>query len=372
MRLTTIAGLSLGLAALAPIAACGTFSAAEEAAPVPDAGSDAGADSASPACPTVVDGPGSCAADPAINLANDPKNCGTCGHSCGSGSCVNGACTPDTITKEIGFGLALAGKTLFLGQAQAVKRTDVDQISEPSVAAQGFLGDLRGLSASGDTLYLSAAQQQYVLPVAGGSPSPNPGLQGLPATGFWYAVPDGTSYYAFVENQKGHLAHLSSGPLASVTEAAAITAVTARASTAFWVVDSADGSTLRGPFEAPKDVARSTTPLGAITDDGEHVYWLDTSAHRLMRGDGDGVGEAIAVEPGSAPTAMTMDGERVIYATVRTEQVVNTFAYVVAVSRCGGPPVVLAKLAKDVGVASLAASDGFVYAATTAGVVRLR
>lgn len=286
---------------------------------------------------------------------------------------MTGVCTAEQVTAEVGFGLALADKTLFLGQAQAVKRIDVDQLGQPTTAAQGFVGDLRGLSVGGDTLYLSSAQQQYVLPITGkGTPSPNPGLQGLPATGVWSAVPDGSAYYLFAENQKSHVAHLSNGPLAQVTEDAPVTALSARVSTAFWVVDGASGSTLRGPFEAPKDLAKGTVSLGAITDDGEYAYWLDTGAQRLMRTDRDGVGQAIAVEPGAAPTAMTMDGERVIYATVRTEQVVNTFAYVVAVSRCGGPPIVLAKLEKDATVASLAASGGVVYVATSKGVIRLR
>lgn len=357
---------------IASVVACGTFSGAEEEKPAVDAGADVRAD-ASPVCPTVVEGPGACAADPAINLTNDPKNCGTCGHSCGSGSCVAGTCAPGKVTAETGFAVALADRSLFLGQAQAVKRFDGDN-DTPATVAQGFLGDLRGLSPSGDTLYLSAAQQQYTVPVAGGTLTPNtkPAENLLPPTGIWFAVPDGSAYYAFVEEQKSHLAHLTSGPLTRVSETGSISSVTARVSTAFWVVDAAGGSTLRGPFAAPKDLAKSPVTIGAITDDGEHAYYVDTEAHRLMRVDKDGIAVAIAVEPGDAPTAMTMDGERIVYATVRTEEVVNTFAYVVAVSRCGGPPIVLRKLEKNVTVSSLAASDGVVYAATSAGVERLR
>ena len=365
--------VALGLG-LASIVACGTFSGAEEAKPAADAGSTDGRADAAQICPTVVEGPGACASDATINLANDPKDCGTCGHSCGAGSCVAGACAPEKVTAEAGLAVALADRFLFLGQPQAVKRFDVDAPDAPVIVAEGFLGDLRGLSPSADTLYLSAAQQQYTVPVAGGtlSPNPKPAENLLPTTGIWFAVPDGSAYYAFVVEKKSHLAHLTTGPLTSIAEEGSISAVTARVSTAFWVVDAPAGSTLRGPFGAPRDLAKSAVTIGAITDDGAHAYYVDTDAHRLMRVDRDGIAVAIAVEPGGPPTAMTMDGDRIVYATVRTEQVVNTFAYVVSVSRCGGPPVVLRKLEKDVTVSSLAASGGVVYAATSAGVERLR
>jgi hypothetical protein len=62
----------------------------------------------------------------------------------------------------------------------------------------------------------------------------------------------------------------------------------------------------------------------------------------------------------------------VIYATVRTEQVVSTITYVMSVSTCGGPPIVLAKLAKDVTATALAAGGGYVYVATSTGILRVR
>lgn len=368
MRLT-LAAVSFGVAS---IVACGTFSGAEDT-PSRDAGADAGADAAF-ACPTVVDGPGACAVDPTIDLGNDPKNCGTCAHSCGSGSCVDARCAPEPMTSEVGFGLALADRALFLAGGDRVLRIDVDAPGKPTVVAQNFLGDLRGLSLGGDTLYLSTTQEQYVLPISGaGGLSSNPGLQGLPKTGLWLAVPDGTAYYLYADGAQSQLAHLSSGPLAKLAEDRTITAVTARATTAFWVVDAGGGgSTLRGPFDAPKDLAKTTVPMGAITDDGDHAYYVDGAAHRVMRVGRDGAGEPIAIEPGAGATAMTMDGDRIVYATVRTEQVVNTFVYVVSVSRCGGSPVVLAKLPKDVTASSLAGAAGAAYVATTSGVTRVK
>lgn len=56
--------------------------------PAPDGGTDA---------PLVCNDPGKVCGGACVFLANDGKNCGECGHDCGGGACVLGACQPAPI-----------------------------------------------------------------------------------------------------------------------------------------------------------------------------------------------------------------------------------------------------------------------------------
>jgi hypothetical protein len=140
----------------------------------PGPGTDAcsGGACADVACPT---GEVACGATCA-NLASSAANCGQCGHSCGASTCVNSACTPQTLVSGIDTptGFAIDSTSIYFAVDNALKRCPLTGCAtgETQLASYTNLNSVQ--IANGNVTFVGTAQ-------VGNHPSP--ALYSCPVTG---------------------------------------------------------------------------------------------------------------------------------------------------------------------------------------------
>ena len=94
------------------------------------------------------------------NLAEDARNCGTCGRSCGAGACSGGVCQPFLLADGIaGLGqLTLAGDSIYFAASlgSTIQRVKKDGSGAPQSLVAPSRDEPIGVATNGTTLWYTA------------------------------------------------------------------------------------------------------------------------------------------------------------------------------------------------------------------------
>jgi hypothetical protein len=255
-------------------------------------------------------------------LAQDPKNCGNCGHDCGLGTCAAGLCQPFTLgTLPAAVTLAPFAGVVDVGTCNATGPAIVSFIPgvTGSISAVLDTGCVHALSASGSQVVWASDTAIVLVPIgvpATGTPiaspvSPSALLAGAPASAYWWDTPASPAPHALkrVALAGGAPETIATAELVALTtddEAAywsdvggvhsvphGGTAVTDLAGPPAVTALASDGATLFAASAAgiqaiplgsgvPTLVAASTVVQAMVADNGD-VFWADPGDGTLRR-----------------------------------------------------------------------------------------
>jgi hypothetical protein len=216
---------------------------------------------------------------PGVDLANDPRNCGTCGHDCGGeGVCDEGACQPQVFADRQGGAshLALTGTHLFWNASVdgAIRRrlTALETTAEETLLENVMhANDVRVLFPD---LFYTADDGIFGCGTEGCNASPT----------LWTTCPNAPS---------GEVALTSTLVLSTCPSSQTV-----------------QKATRAGPESTPFATTRSG--LGAIVADDTGVFWVETTnggqiAHRPIVNDNITGGESLIPAVGATRLALTLD-----------------------------------------------------------------
>jgi hypothetical protein len=141
---------------------------------------------ASYACTAQCDEPGQICGAACVDVTTSPIHCGRCGHDCGGGACVGGACQPVAVADALDqldapSALAANDAAIFWLERTSVRSCPLPLgcALAPTLIADTF-AQLHDLAVTGDQIYFSGCRacddqdhRLYECPVAG-CPATNP------------------------------------------------------------------------------------------------------------------------------------------------------------------------------------------------------
>jgi hypothetical protein len=348
--------------------------AALDAGPAVDAAASA---AAAPTCaePTLAADPSAPADNrcgsggAAVDLSNDAAHCGACNHACGeTARCADGVCSftrlfaKDTILSGI-----VVGDMAYAVDARRrfVRAPTTAGALEPfdNVALETGT-DIRRLQATATYLYVSTTASPLRVSLADGAHEVLT-LEAGAELGGLVAASAGSYFYA---TSKGVEKHREDGKILLNAPSPGTKDVVADGDDAYWVASVGSTASLYGPF--PKtDVLVSGPAIEALALDADYIYYVDTVSHFIRRVPRrGGSAQTIAREPAKIIGALAVDGDNV-YWTADRGYVDGWMA--LRVSKCGGVPVVLARVQPTLSQLSFDATRMFVSRAPSPAAAEL-
>lgn len=366
-------GLALAAAAVC-VFACSSFTGTEEAQPTTDGGADVEASAPSTcASPVLVDDPAAkpddhCGANGAVvDVSTDLEHCGACKHACAlPGTCVEGNCSPSRLWPGAAVVSAfVAGDTVYaVDTGRQIMRGKIS--ASTGVPFPGALlaanTVVRRMQLDESWLYLSTTTGPQRLkldaPVRDDlDPNVTDGLMAVGSTVFFYATSAGVSKRA-----KADGAVLLNAPSPGTKD------VVADGDTAYWVATKGDTTSLHGPFPST-DVIASGPSIEAVTLDAEYIYYADTASRQIRRVPRrGGSSQPVASELTKAIGTLAVSGDYVYWTADRGS--VEGWS-LMRVAKCGGVPLVLAKVQPQLTQLSFDASRVFVATVTSSSQAEL-
>ncbi|MGZ3442399.1 MAG: hypothetical protein ACXVDD_22920 [Polyangia bacterium] len=122
-----------------------------------------------------------CVASDLAVLANDPRNCGSCGHDCLGGACSGGHCQPMVVAslQDPPYGVAVDANNVYFSRTSGLQRGVTRQPlagGAPITIYSSNVTSILGLAVAGGTLIVDDSYLHLAtLPVPGGAASLTPG-----------------------------------------------------------------------------------------------------------------------------------------------------------------------------------------------------
>lgn len=253
-------------------------------------------------------------------LANDPKNCGACVHSCLGGTCTNGKCDPIVLAsgQSNPFGIATDGISVYWGNrtpSGAIYRVPVTGGAPTLLASNQAMPDGLAINTTsvawanfgdGKIQYVSKAGGAVTTLATVGSTGPT----GVAATSTHvYFTNWGVSTVQRINTGGvGTLQTLSStgngGPRGITTDG-----------TSVWWTNYTGNTVRRAPANpgAAIDVAANQGAPAGIAIDTVNVYWTNESAGTISFAPLLGTGVSILASGQDAPIGVAVDGTHVYW-----------------------------------------------------------
>jgi hypothetical protein len=295
----------------------GDWDAQPCAQPTPDCIADSGAPAC--ACTGTLCSSGACA-----HLESDPRNCGTCAHSCLGGACVGGACQPFALVslQEDPYDLAIDGTNVYWvddiaqGTVNACALTGCN--NTPTVLATGQSMPT-GITASQGIVYwvnygvgvTGGSVQECASTGCGGNPTPVATGQDAPTA---VAVAGNGSIYWTTQN--GVMKCSGTLPCTPSTLGPTGSDIVVDANNAYWTAQAGPvRCALGGCGGAPTAIATGQLSSWAIAVDSANVYWTTLSGFTVAKCALSGTcgGNPTTLSAATRPYGVAVDGATVYW-----------------------------------------------------------